>query len=710
MEQSVESEFKIISGSGNVILVAPHGVTGDDDNTGTLARKLAEKLNCHAIINEVYRKPDKDSKELHDIKKKIVNLNDLRQYRNTPLENQFLGPIKDAVNATQTNHKTTYIFHIHGIDDANIDKDYDLLVGIGKDPAGKTDRLTVKEDIANIFVVALNSVGISTQITHEDYAGWAEHNLNQLFQKESGVNSIQIEIKYTDFREKENIDTTASMIATAIREIPEIKTNNTDGTGKIAINNIKLPPFDIHTRYVDIKNILLITPDKYRDDLNNLILEIKKNLPVDLNCKIIVNKIDSEKENKKNNIDWTSSKDAERHLKDELIKPLKEFLGLGGKKLIVWVGRMTTDEIMRDHYPGISWDQLLLEDKAKYISKNKCNGIVGTGGGNGRNRTILYTNTQGFIHRALSKSGKELVFSYAKSNILAGNLKNHINQWAVNNAYLLPEVQSFTLFLSSKGVMDTPDNIRLSGKALAESFAEICMPEKEEMAIDDKLVENASEKLKSIFSKGLEQAMLTAGQYLIDNFFANNLELARTNQPRKDKSLLQLIQNLKKGDPNSPSQAWLYRSIQLVVEHNDIEKKFPELFSTYRNLLLSHKVLLFPIKDELKQQLISETHSMNYTVSELRQRLRDLDSENEIEQNPLSLLSLVRKPKLLFNIENEAFLSQENIAVLPKKTKEKIHKIAISMVDTINSHIKEQNELAEKYKDLLKKLNEQKAN
>ena len=67
-------EFDIISGTRNIILVAPHGVPGDDDNTAELTRLLAEKLGCHAVINEVYQKPSIENGGKHDITKKIVNL------------------------------------------------------------------------------------------------------------------------------------------------------------------------------------------------------------------------------------------------------------------------------------------------------------------------------------------------------------------------------------------------------------------------------------------------------------------------------------------------------------------------------------------------------------------------------------------------------------------------------------------------------------
>jgi hypothetical protein len=51
-------DIEVITGetNPNIMLIAPHGVKGDDDNAGKLAREVQKKLGCHAIINEAFRK------------------------------------------------------------------------------------------------------------------------------------------------------------------------------------------------------------------------------------------------------------------------------------------------------------------------------------------------------------------------------------------------------------------------------------------------------------------------------------------------------------------------------------------------------------------------------------------------------------------------------------------------------------------------------
>lgn len=90
VENKSVSEIEKIAGHNRILLIAPHGFNGDktngvkadDENTGILIREIARTLNCYAIINEVYKKPEKvyDSEKGREIEKidpknKRINLN-----------------------------------------------------------------------------------------------------------------------------------------------------------------------------------------------------------------------------------------------------------------------------------------------------------------------------------------------------------------------------------------------------------------------------------------------------------------------------------------------------------------------------------------------------------------------------------------------------------------------------------------------------------
>jgi hypothetical protein len=75
-------DIEVLKGKTNphILLIAPHGVAGDDDNTGDLVRSIQEILVCPAIVNEVYRKPamiseDPELWEVPNLYGRILDLN-----------------------------------------------------------------------------------------------------------------------------------------------------------------------------------------------------------------------------------------------------------------------------------------------------------------------------------------------------------------------------------------------------------------------------------------------------------------------------------------------------------------------------------------------------------------------------------------------------------------------------------------------------------
>ena len=86
LQRAVEQEKIIRSDNGqivhkapekhsNVLVIAPHAVPHDDDNTGLIGSRIAEILDGHAVINEKYQKPETLGYDEPDIAKELVNLN-----------------------------------------------------------------------------------------------------------------------------------------------------------------------------------------------------------------------------------------------------------------------------------------------------------------------------------------------------------------------------------------------------------------------------------------------------------------------------------------------------------------------------------------------------------------------------------------------------------------------------------------------------------
>lgn len=199
----------------------------------------------------------------------------------------------------------------------------------------------------------------------------------------------------------------------------------------------------------------------------------------------------------------------------------------------------------------------------------------------------------------------------------------------------------------------------------AES-APVASPVKERQP-DTKLVDQTYSRLLDIFSGYFERAMMEAGSLIVDTFFGGDIERARNNDSPYPLSLNSLFERLKQDKiPGGPSRSWLYNSVKLVVAEHDFRD-----VHTYRQLGLSQKVLLFPVRDvQIKKRLIEESVTNGYTVVKLKERIAELNKkEVSAGENPLQL---IKNPDNLFNPDYE-FWKPGQLAKLPPKKKDTLY-------------------------------------
>ena len=251
--------------TSNVIVIAPHAVQHDDDNTGLIAKRISEMLNCYAIINEKYRKPETLGLDEPDIVMGRVNLNRWDQIKKFPeVAAEFLTPIEKSKESIQKNYKKTIQIHIHGMSDENLGRVIDLqekntgirrnlniLIGHGQSEAADKSvyrkKLTAKSKLVFNFKDELKENGIEatlapiTSIKGTDgkpklYCGNDPNGLNQMLCKpKSRTQSIQLEIGYTGLRDtEENARNTADRIARALAGFAEGV--DTEKIGSLCIN------------------------------------------------------------------------------------------------------------------------------------------------------------------------------------------------------------------------------------------------------------------------------------------------------------------------------------------------------------------------------------------------------------------------------------------------------------------------------------------
>jgi len=162
---------------------------------------------------------------------------------------------------------------------------------------------------------------------------------------------------------------------------------------------------------------------------------------------------------------------------------------------------------------------------------------------------------------------------------------------------------------------------------IAEVLPEAASGEGKE--VDEALVSEAFEYLKVVIGRHLHEAMLDVGQYLIQKFYNNDYDRAREGRKAKGESLRQLILKLQENSGNAPSKTWVYDSIKLAVDEHDFKN-----FRTYGKLGHSQKVLITHVKeDEKKRALIEEAAEKDYTVNQLRERIRE-ERENNRKKRP----------------------------------------------------------------------------
>jgi hypothetical protein len=235
MEERNVREIEIIRGSTRILLIAPHGFVDDEENTGVLARAIADRLGCYAMINECYRKPRKSAQETPDKERGVLNLNRLNQVE-THLKEEFLEPLLEIVHYIIQNQGQALVFWIHGIRDQNIHKavyaesdGVHVVLGIGQ---GDPERITAPRKTAKALRRSMRQNPIRPINAHvarkgSDYCGWHPNIMNQLFVNKgydhSSVQSIQLEIKYTGFRDSQ-VGEAAAAFAEALAPFAVLKT------------------------------------------------------------------------------------------------------------------------------------------------------------------------------------------------------------------------------------------------------------------------------------------------------------------------------------------------------------------------------------------------------------------------------------------------------------------------------------------------------
>lgn len=222
-----KKEIRFLEGKNNIIVVAPHESTVDDENTNLIAEQLRNQLGCYAVINEKYKRAE-------------INLNDISDVKKKGIEKEFLVPLRKFKDEIKGKGLSPLIIYVHGIKNKKIQaaagNKVKILIGYGQGKeksAKRPHRYTLLDPDLKLLQEALAAEELySDRAPHDSgYCAWEETNLNQLFNLEThknyydpAVRSVQLEIKAGGLRKTEiQARETGELLAEALKQFVDTK-------------------------------------------------------------------------------------------------------------------------------------------------------------------------------------------------------------------------------------------------------------------------------------------------------------------------------------------------------------------------------------------------------------------------------------------------------------------------------------------------------
>jgi uncharacterized protein YlxP (DUF503 family) len=384
-------------------------------------------------------------------------------------------------------------------------------------------------------------------------------------------------------------------------------------------------------------HILLIAPHGHRQNDVNTGLLVRSVQQI-LDCPAIINetfrkplkKRPADLKNKR--LDFNIISHAKLH--PSFLKKIKAIIEPNGRTLVLWIHGLAEDS-------ALSEGKVLIKKKLLNGKAEDLHALIGYGQGNDPNTGkggSCFSAPEDTVRKfadLLTSLGMTSKLTRADAPNFRGRDPNRMNQWFNNQKYPLSKVESIQIEIKEAGFRDSKENIaKTTGiieKAVCKLWPASTNSSKEiivaQPSPDGALVERSLGFLKDIFTKHFHEAMLEAGEYIIEEFFAGNHELARN--PRnavKIESLNQLIKRLQEDDGKAPSKTWVYDAVKLAVDEHYFSKIN---FRTYGKLGHSHKVYLTHVKNlEAKRELILEVVENNYTVARTRERIAEVQGHD----------------------------------------------------------------------------------
>jgi hypothetical protein len=186
------NRVKVIYGTNPFLVIAPHGGGPTDLRSALISDIIAKQVGAFAVINHGWER-----KSTPNFRLGYANCNDITHCQQEPLLSEFLTPIDELRSIILTKYNKVYLFLVHGMD--NKIRNYngiDIVLGYGAGkPSRHTCTLCFKDRLMSCL--SLENFTPAQGKSGGRLSGWNKDNLNQLYQGNNQVESIQMEIALT---------------------------------------------------------------------------------------------------------------------------------------------------------------------------------------------------------------------------------------------------------------------------------------------------------------------------------------------------------------------------------------------------------------------------------------------------------------------------------------------------------------------------------
>ena len=150
-----------------------------------------------------------------------------------------------------------------------------------------------------------------------------------------------------------------------------------------------------------------------------------------------------------------------------------------------------------------------------------------------------------------------------------------------------------------------------------------------QMGVDRGSIDEAAAWISAKVAATIKLGAQEVGEYVLEKFFRNDPELAKSRNPHKNASFRALA--AKCGTPQLPiSKSWLHNAVGVAL----MLRQLPETAKTFKELLPSYQDALLPLKDPaIIDKVAKHAVTKELSLRELRQAVADERSKMPKDQS-----------------------------------------------------------------------------